>query len=335
MGRDSNGVLGGVTSGAFRAEPWHGFGDSVNNKGEVVGTKVQIGDHVRTGDELLVTAGLNWTVEKRTLADLGVSAECADEHAAIIRTDKNRLLGMHSEKYGEVQNEVLGQYADVLFKARGDAFPVSAVELWGGQVVFLVVEFRDMVKVVRKDGDSNDKMTRYMGIYTSHNGSYPLSVKYMNNLWVCQNTFTPWNAQTGLTVRHTRNAADIATSAAKSLEQMMRSFDQFDVEIQRLLDIETDRQTLTRTVIPHVIGSRPTDDGRAQTMYDNTFDSIVAEWDEKTRHETAFDAVMAVQGYEQHRSIVRNTTRDMAAIRRLMDDKFPLTAKAVSVFARA
>jgi hypothetical protein len=249
MGYDKNGVLGGVTSGAFRAEPWHGFGDSTNNKGQIVGTKVPISDSVRTGRELLVTAGLDWSVEKRTLADLGVTLENADDHAAIIRSDKGSILGMHSDRYGEVQNEVLGQYADVLFQARGDAFPVSAVELWGGKVIFLVVEFRDMVKVVRRDGTDEDKMTRYMGIYTSHDGSYPLSVKYMNNLWVCQNTFTPWNADSGLTVRHTRNAKDIA-----------------------------------------------------------------------------------VQGYEQHRSVVRNTTRDMAAIRRLMDDKFPLTNKAVSVF---
>lgn len=332
MGYDKNGVLGGVTSGAFRAEPWHGFGDSTNNKGEVVGTKVQIPDTVRTGRELLVTAGLDWRVDKRTLSDLGVTAENAEEHAAIIRVDKQRILGMHSDRYGEVQNEVLGQYADVLFQARGDAFPVSAVELWGGKVVFLVVEFRDMVKVVRRDGTDADKMTRYMGIYTSHDGSYPLSVKYMNNLWVCQNTFTPWNADTGLTIRHTKNAKDIATSAIMSLEMMIKSFDEFDLEIQRLLDIPMRVGEFQRNVIPSVIGQRPTDSGRSQSMYDNAFDSIVAEWNEKTRFETAFDAVMAIQGYEQHRSIVRNTTRDVAAIRRLMDDKFPLTEKAVAFF---
>jgi len=149
---------------------------------------------------------------------------------------------------------------------------------------------------------------------------------------VCQNTFTPWNADSGLTVRHTRNAKDIATSAIQSLEMMIKSFDKFDLEIQRLLDIPIRVGQFQREVIPAVIGSRPDDAGRAQTMYDTAFDSIVAEWNEKTRFESAFDAVMAVQGYEQHRSLVRNTTRDMAAIRRLMDDKFPLTNKAVSVF---
>jgi hypothetical protein len=333
MGYDKNGVIGGVTSGAFREAPWHGLGNSVNSKGVVVGKKVQIDDNIRDGRELLVTAGLDWKVEKRTLLDLGLEMENADDHAAIIRTDQNRILGMHSDRYGEVQNEVLGQYMDVLMRVRGDAQPVSAVELWGGQVVFLVVEFRDMVKVVRKDGDDTDKMTRYMGLYTSHNGMYPLGVKYMNQLWVCQNTFTPWNAETGFVIRHTRNASDIAVGAARSLEVMMSAFDDFDVELDRLLMIEADKRTLTQKVIPAVIGKRPTDEGRAQTMYDNAWDGIVAEWNDKTRSESAFDAVMAVQGYEQHRSIVRNNGRDIAAIRRVLDDKFPLTQKAVSVFA--
>jgi Domain of unknown function (DUF932) len=333
MGYDKNGVLGGVTNGAFREMPWHGFGDSVNSKGVVVGTKVQISDGVREGRVLLAEAGLDWQVEKRTLQDLGVSAENAEHHTAIIRTDKNRILGMHSDKYGEVQNEVLADYVDVLLNARGDAAPVSAVELWGGEVVFIVIEFRDLVRVVRKDGNSDDKMTRYMGLYTSHNGRYPLGVKYMNNLWVCQNTFTPWRAHTGFIVRHTRNAGEIAASAIKSLEGMISSFDSFDREIDRLLTIEMNKSEFKKTVIPTVIGSRPVDEGRAQTMYDNAFDLIVAEWDGKTRQETAFDAVMAVQGYEQHRSIVRNTTRDIAAIRRLLDDNYPLTNKAVALFA--
>jgi hypothetical protein len=333
MGADKYGVTGGVSSGAFRVEPWHGYGDSVNKKGVVVGRKVPITDDIKTGRDLLVTAGLNWNTEKRTLAELGLGQERADEYAAIIRTDCERILGIHSDRYGMVQNEVLGQYMDVLMKARGDAQPVSAVELYGGRVLFLVVEFRDLVKVVRKDGDESDKMTRYMGIYTSHDGSYPLGVKYMQNLWVCMNTFTPWNATTGFIVRHTRNASDIASQAVSSLERMITTFDQFDAEIQRLLDIEADKRTLTQKVIPAVIGKRPTNSGRSQTMYDNTWDEIVAEWNDHTRQETAFDAVMAIQGFEQHRSTVRNSGRDIAAIRRVLDDRFPLTTKAVSVFS--
>lgn len=333
MGQDKEGVLGGVTSGAFRVEPWHGLGDSVNSAGEVVGRKSPISDSVRTGRELLAVAGLDWSVGKDTLANLGLPLSGADDHSAVYREDTRHLLGIHSNAYGVVQNAVLGDYVDEILATRGDAQPVSAVELWRGRVVFIVIEFADMVRVVRKDGDSNDRMTRYMGLYTSHDGSYPLAVKFMSNLWVCQNTFTPWQAETGFTIRHTANADSIAKSARDSLALMVTSFDKFDDEVDRLLAIEATRRDLTDRVIPTVLGSRPTDEGRAQTIFDGKFDAIVAEWETMTRHESAFDAVMAVQGFEQHRSAIRGTTRDMASLVRVMRDDFPMTRKAVAVFA--
>lgn len=333
MGMDKNGVLGGVTSGAFRVEPWHGFGDSTNASGEVVGRKVPITDAVRTGRELLVTAGLDWKVEKATLDTLGLDMGNANEHAVIYRDDTRTILGLHSPSYGVVQNAILGEYVDAILDTRGDAQPVSAVELWGGKVIFIVVEFADMVKVVRKDGSSEDRMTRYMGLYTSHDGSQPLAVKFMSNLWVCQNTFTPWNAETGFVIRHTRNAHDIATAARDSIGLMVTSFEDFDAEVDRLLAIPATRRDLTDRVIPKVLGGRPIDEGRSQTIFDNKFDAIVAEWETMTRSESAFDAVMAVQGFEQHRASVRNTSRDMASLVRVMRDDFPMTRKAVTVFA--
>lgn len=333
MGKDKEGVLGGVTSGAFRVAPWHGLGDSITSTGEVVGRKALISDSVRTGRDLLVTAGLDWTVESATLDTLGVNLGGADDHMAVYRDDTRDLLGIHSPKYGVVQNEVLGQYVDEIMSVRADARPVSAVELWRGRVVFLVVEFDDMVKAVRKDGSTDDKMTRYMGLYTSHDGSQPFAVKFMNQLWVCQNTFTPWNSETGFVIRHTRNAADIAKSARDSLGLMVSSFERFDEEVDRLLAIGATRRDLTDRVIPRVLGARPADEGRSQTIFDNKFDAIVAEWETNTRAETAFDAVMSIQGFEQHVSSIRNTTRDVASLVRVMRDDFPLTRKAVSVFA--
>ena len=333
MGYDKEGVLGGVTSGAFRVAPWHGLGDSVNGKGEVVGRKAQISDSVRTGRELLAVAGLDWQVQKSDLASLGLNLSGAGDHSAVYRADTQHLLGIHSNAYGVVQNDVLGAYVDEILSVRADAQPVSAVELWRGRVIFIVIEFADMVKVVRKDGDSNDKITRYMGLYTSHDGSQPLAVKFMNQLWVCQNTFTPWNAETGFVIRHTRNAHDLATSARDSLGLMVSSFDKFDEEVDRLLAIGTNRATLTNRVIPAVLGARPADEGRAQTLFDKKFDLIVAEWETNTRAESAFDAVMSVQGFEQHGSEIRGTTRDVASLTRIMRNDFPLTRKAVALFA--
>lgn len=332
MGLDKEGVLGGVTSGAFRTEPWHGFGESKNGKGEVVGVKRPIPESVRTGRELLVTAGLDWEAEKHLLSDLLPNIG-AEDYSVVTRGDTGRILGIHSDRYGLVQHGVLGDYAEAIMETRQDAFPVSAVELWNGKVIFLVLEFGDEVKVVRKDGDSKDTMTRYMGLYTSHDGSHPVAVKFMSTLWVCQNTFTPWNAHTGFTVKHTSNASDIAKDATDALRLMTTSFATFDEEVARLLAVPADRRTMTDAVLPRLFGTRPSDEGRGQTLYDGKWESVLAEWTENTRQETAWDAVMAVQGYEQHRSHIRNTTRDVASIGRLLGDDFPLTKKAHALFA--
>lgn len=331
MGIDKDGVLGGVTSGAFRQEPWHGYGESRNSKGELVGTKRPIPESIRTGRELLVTAGLDWEAKQENLSTL-IPNIGAEDYSVVTRGDTGRVLGIHSDRYGLVQHSVLGDYAQAIMDTRQDAFPVSAVELWNGRVIFLVLEFADEVKVVRKDGDSTDTMTRYMGLYTSHDGSHPVAVKFMSTLWVCQNTFTPWNAHTGFTVKHTSNASDIAKDATEALRMMTTSFATFDEEVARLLAIPADKRTMTDGVLPRLFGKRPSDEGRGQTLYDNKWDEVLAEWTEATRQESAWDCVMAVQGYEQHRSHVRNTTRDMAVVNRLLRDDFPMTRKAHSLF---
>lgn len=331
MGADIDMVEGGVWSGAFRTTPWHGVGDSVNGKGEVVGTKVLIPADVRDGRTLFTIAGLDWKVEEATLDTLGVNLERADRFKAIIRTDKNRILGMHSDRYGALQNmDDVSPFVDTILRLRGDAVPASAVELWGGRVLFTVIEFTDLVKVVRADGGEKDKMTRYMGIYWSHDGTHPLSVVYMNHLWVCQNTFTPLRSDSGLVVRHTRNASQIAASALQALERMVQTFDAFDAELEELLDIEYSRSQMVGLAV-NLAGDKPEKEGRALTMWENRVDGMIGEWSEYTRQESAFDAIMAVQGYEQHRSTIRNTTRDVASIQRLMRSDFPLTRKAMAM----
>lgn len=331
MGLNKEGVLGGVTSGAFRTEPWHGFGNSTDSKGKVVGVKRPLGDE-RTGRELLITAGLDWSAVQTNLGDL-LPNEGASDFSIVTRQDTGRLLGIHSDSYGLVQHGILGDYAQAIMETRADATPVSAVELHGGKIAFVVLEFSDEVKVVRKDGTDADKMTRYMGLYNSHDGSHPVAVCFMQTLWVCMNTFTPYNSVSGFKVKHTSNADSVAKDATDALRLMTQSFASFDDEVARLLAIPATTTTLTGAVLPSLFGNRPSDEGRGQTLYDNRYDEIVAEWKENTRQESAWDCVMAIQGWEQHRSHIRGTSRDMASIGRLMKSDFPMTKKAHALFA--
>lgn len=332
MGVDADGVIGGVWNGAYREEPWHGVGDSVNSKGAVVGKKVLLPDRAMTGEELLEVAGMNWEVQVRPLSDY-IDADRAYKYAITYREDQNRILGTVSASYGAVQNSILGQYAEAIMKARSDARPVSAVELWGGEVLFIVLEFPELARNVRANGAGSGKLSRYMGLYTSHNGRYNVNAVYMNTLWVCQNTFTPWTAERGMSVRHTINAQSIAESAVETIESMVREQEAFDLEIDRLQGIKITPIAFARG-IPKLIGKMPEVPGRALSHWENTASALRSEWGAKTGHSTAFDAVMAVQGFEQHSKPIRGNPRDVATITRLLDDKWPLTKRAVTIFGK-
>lgn len=330
-------VMGGVTNGAYREVPWHGVGESKDSKGRVVGRKLQITDDPRTTDEIMDLTNSRWSVTPKLLSELGVTYEGAEDIKLLVREDVNRILGVASESYGELQNDVGHGFTAEILRHAEEAHLVATTELFGGQVMFNVVEFDKGVEAVRRNGKSNDKITHYMGVYWSHNGRYPLGVKYMNQLWVCRNTFTPTTGTTGLTVRHTRNAGNIASNALLAIEGMVTANAAFEAEVQRLLDIEANADTMRRVVVPTALSKeypkgRPDEAGRSQTMFDNSFAAIMAEWSENTDEATAFDCVMAVQGWEQHRMTVRGKPRDIRAIERILQDDYPKTALATKVF---
>lgn len=333
MGMDVEGVEGGVWSGAYREVPWHGVGESKNTKGEVVGLKVQLpNDRVVRGEELLQLASLDWSVKLTPLSEV-LQVPGAAKHALVQRVDNERVLGAVSARYGVIQNTILGAYTDAILDERSDARPVSAVSLWGGEVVFVVIEFPELARNIRSDGSGGEEMSRYMGVYLGHNGQHDLAAVYMNTLWVCQNTFTPWTAKRGLSVRHTRNGQAIAEAARETISQMTRQMQEFDIEINRLNAIKVGPVKFERA-LPKFIGPKPKGQGRVVTTWENARSCIISEWQEKTAHETAFDAVMAVQGYEQHSRSIRNNPRDVSTIARLIGNRWPLTGKAAAVFGK-
>jgi hypothetical protein len=325
-------VSGGVTAGIYRVPPWHGVGDCIDSQGRVVGYKSLIVGDPRTSDEIRDLAGGRWEVTEQTLDQLGITYAGAEDIKLILRDDKPVILGVHGSGYGMIENRVGFAFVAEILRHAPNAHLVATTELFGGQVMFSVIEFDKGVEAVRHNGRTTDKITRYMGVYWSHNGAYCLGVKFMNELWVCRNTFTPQTGITGLSIRHTRNASDIADKAIESIEGMVRSNDEFDREVQRLLDIEANTETMTKVIVPTVLGEKDTEaTDRKQDIYDNKFAAIMAEWNQFTDQSSAFDAVMAVQGWEQHRSVVKGR-RDIRAIQRILRDDYPATAKAYACF---
>ena len=340
-------TLGGVTAGLYRKAPWHGTGEVKDGNGRHIGEKRQLHDDVRHISTIKILAGLDWEPRSINLSDLqeGESGtNIVSSRQLLVRDGFPKPydafdLGVHSGKYGVISNDQGLSFAEEIMKHRSDAKLQSVTTLYGGRIVFAVLAFHDGIDVTRRNGEKTDKNTKFMGIYWSHDGSHPLGVKYMRHEWVCENTFTPWNAETGLIVRHTLNASDRASDALRAIEGMMTAQDEFDKEIQRLT--QTPLLADVRNFTRQLIGDRPAEtktksgklSDRAGINWDKQFEAITAEFKEYTDRESAFDFVMAVQGYEQHRQTVRGGGRDVKNITRILRDDYPLTAAAAQLFS--
>ena len=78
-------------------EPWHGLGFKVNDNA--------------TGAEMLVTAGLDWKVQRRAIAMRPGNGDKStmltsqlDEYRAIVRSDNDTVFQVASNRYQPVQN---------------------------------------------------------------------------------------------------------------------------------------------------------------------------------------------------------------------------------------
>jgi hypothetical protein len=138
-------------------------------------------------------------------------------------------------------------------------------------------------------------------------------------------------------IKHTANTVDYVAEAAHSIRVAYGNLDSFDAEVQRMLDMEVTARDFTGIVIPEVIGSRPQDTGRSQTVWDNKFDQIVGHYNADHNEaitDTAWGAVNALNEFETW-SVKPRGGRELweAQFTKLLTDNFDLTKRAVNLFA--
>ena len=323
MGIDQYNTIGGVeTMMSARFTPWHGLSDF----------KVRTEERVTDANYALGLGGINWKVSERLLSDI-IPNPLAEEHKMRVRDTDGAILGIGSPRYGLIQNDALASLSSAIVQFRPDAHIESCGALFHGKVVWMLIALDDEV---RSFSNGDEKQFRYMLVYTSHDGSKPFAVRFTNVRVECMNTFSMAMGRASQmvhTVRHTSNALQYVKEAEDAVKAAVQTFDLLDMEIERLLSAELD-QKATMNVFKTVLGDRPDEKGRALTMWDNAFDSIVAEF--KADHNdnirgTAWGAVMAVNGYELWGQTVRGQKREEKQFKALLDGKYPLTQKVLEI----
>jgi hypothetical protein len=162
---------------------------------------------------LLVQAKLNWAVESRPLITSGENP-IETEHIAIVRTDTNKILGVHKSSYTAYQNSEMAEILDRISGKMG--LPLHRGGYFGdGQKTFIQLKTTD-----HKLG--TDEIKGYLTCVNSFDGSTSLAFGHSNVTISCQNTFFASIKDLNNKVRHTASMHGRVDLICLQIEEVLR-----------------------------------------------------------------------------------------------------------------
>ena len=192
--------------------PWHGLGKAL--------------DHPATAKEALVEAGLDYGVELRDLYYREGRNLIKVPPRATVRVDANLIkegevpetdyLGTVGTKYRPIQNFQAFEAFDEIV-GDGKAIYHTAGCLGSGEKIWILAEIPGEMVI-----DGKDKITKYLLLYNSHDGSSQVEFRFTPIRVVCQNTLMLALGGKGKSVKfkHTTNADERMKEAGRLLGVM-------------------------------------------------------------------------------------------------------------------
>lgn len=302
-------IIDGQASFAYNRQngnPWHRLGVAMDGLG--------------TADEMLTAANADYTVSTAPIYILTPDGfQESDTHKATIRPlgDNTQTLGIVGSGYQVMQNrEALMSALAIVGAAReerdadgvlsitgpGDAVVDTAGVLFGGRRFFAYI---DLGTLVIDPAGINDRITRGLGVLTSHDGTMSLTYAMSNVRWVCNNTVTfgVASAQRVFRARHTENMTDRVAEARHVLGVSVGWAEKFTAAAEKLNATPGGHGLLERT-INHVWPKDAADTDRKLANWEERFNQIVALYNGPTNAggfgHTAWTALNAVGEYVDH-----------------------------------
>lgn len=223
-------VVNGQAKAVFAHEvPWHGLGTIVESE--------------LTYGAAIKLAGLDTICEKRPLYIKGehavdgipVIGREVPDMVGVVRVNDNKILGVVSPDYEIIQNHECFEFLDEIVGS-GQAIFHSAASLFGGSVIFCTVKFSEGSKI----GD--DKIDRYILLYSSHNRRYSMTAFWTPTRVVCANTLSlaihgqRGDGQNKVVVRHVKGYKARVEEARRVLELNEQYYKVMEDQFNRLLD---------------------------------------------------------------------------------------------------
>lgn len=231
---------------SVKEKAWHSLGTII--------------EYYPTSAEALQFAGLNYTVEKRSLftsesPGLGSSLNkpanepniSVPNYYATMRTDTNEVLGVVEKDYQIVQNKDAFAFFDAIVGDGKDIKYETEGVLGKGERIFITAKLPDYIRVGR-----DDLIEQYIFLTTSHDGYGSISAAFTPVRIVCQNTLNAAlrNQHNSIRIRHTASAADrieqahqlmgITNNLALEMEELYNHWARIrinDREVRKLIEI--------------------------------------------------------------------------------------------------
>lgn len=259
-----------------------------------------------TIEEALTKADLNFIAEKQELfTGAGVSA---DEHCAVVRTDKRKVLGIHKKDYSvlnplekyAVCNTLMEKY-DLTFK--------KVVSINGGARIEIVMTGPPFTV-------ADDNMDRQLHIRESYDGGWKFSLMFGAFRLVCSNGMIIGNKDAHIQVRHTKNAQEHIHAAMRAWERSENAFVKMEAQMnelttKRLADYQIEN------MLDEIVGKVFDTNGKKSSRKENQREAIKSLYDHgKGNHgETAWDFYNGVtEYYQQHTNPGNPKARAASAI---------------------
>lgn len=231
-----------VESMAYKFEsrvsvPWHGLGTSI--------------DHESTPQEMLVAAGLDWTVSKRpTYCPVDKDGEglmTVDDFFALVRDSDNKVLGPAGKEYVPTQNAQAFSFFKKFTEA-GHMSMDTAGSLQGGKQVWALAKLNKRFTIM-----GEDEVEGYLLFSSPHVWGKSLVIKFTAIRVVCANTFAMAMNEAkygrGFRMPHIRAFdAEVAKEAETSLGIATELFEGFEATANLLAKTKVTKDVVVRYI---------------------------------------------------------------------------------------
>lgn len=217
--------------------PWHGLGFRV--------------EATATGAEMLKTAGMDWKVQRRSLAMRGdltnastdrtaMLTEELKDFKAIVRSDNNSVFCIPTAKYQVVQNEeIVDTFREYCEAGHASMETVGAIR--NGAVVWALAKLNGGSEMTLRGGDL---LKGYILMSTSHDGSLSTTAKATQVRVVCHNTLTAaLRGKADFRMKHTAKFTDARKQEVReSMGIAMEQIKRINVVSEKLSNVAIDQQ---------------------------------------------------------------------------------------------